>query len=232
MDIKEKIIQLRKLVKENGATEAESLAAFELANKLMDKYGISEEDLAKISIEKDMKSTRYSTNTKVVDPAIQLCGVKIAEFCEVEAWTMSGDLMIFGLYGDVDMAEFLFDMIVRSMKKSWSDYLKAGDYNKRISRHDLYWSFRHGFAARVCEKLQELISLRNSGISNGKDLITRKMDLIKSSRDLMFNLSLSSGKAKASKVYTSVYEEGKRAGDKINLNRPVDARENETKYLK
>jgi len=47
MNIHDKIIQLRKMVPENGATEAEAMVALELAAKLMAKHGITEEELNK-----------------------------------------------------------------------------------------------------------------------------------------------------------------------------------------
>jgi hypothetical protein len=64
MNIREKIIQLRKMVPENGATEAEAMVALELAAKLMAKHGITEDELNKAEFERDMSRNGFDKENK------------------------------------------------------------------------------------------------------------------------------------------------------------------------
>lgn len=224
MDIKEKIAHLRKLVKENGATEAEALAAFELANKLMEKYGITEDELSKVKIDKDMKTFLYQTSA-TVHPASLFTASKIAAFCEVMTWLTKdfGDqgLVFFGLNDDVDTAEFLIHMVTNTAKSAWTVFLKIGNYNRSISRHELYHSFFRGFANRINVKINELITLRQSPSSNGTSLVVRKDTLLQQARDQLFGTDFSKARASSTTVDSSTFIAGQRAGDAVNLNRPL-----------
>jgi len=244
MDIRDKILQLRKMVPENGATEAEAMVALELAAKLMSKHGITEEELNKAEFERDMHRSSFDKDNKNRDPAVQLCGVTIAKFCEVDFWWSNqvnqktkkrtrSWANFFGFHGDVEMADFLMELVSKSMERSWRDYLKAGEYNRNITRHQLYWSFRHGFADRINSKLEEMIAARSPrSEATGTDLVALKDALVKQGRDEMFpSLNLKDSRASSTMINLGAYADGMIEGDKVNLNRPIQERQN-TKLLK
>lgn len=244
MNIREKIIQLRKMVPENGATEAEAMVALELAAKLMEKHGITEEELNRAEFERDMSRVGFDKDNKSRDPAVQLCGSTIARFCEVKFWWSNQTSRktgrrtrswanFFGFHGDVEMAEFLMELVSKSMERSWKDYLKAGDYNRKITRHQLYWSFRHGFADRINAKLEEMIAARSPrSETTGTDLVALKDALVQTGLEEMFpSLELKDGRSSSTTVNLGAYADGMIEGDKVNLNRPIQEKR-DTKYLK
>ncbi len=60
MSMIDKIKALREKIPENGATEGEAMAALELAEKLMEKYGITEADLKKVDFQRDMREGSFT----------------------------------------------------------------------------------------------------------------------------------------------------------------------------
>jgi hypothetical protein len=243
VNIHDKIIQLRKMVPENGATEAEAVVALELAAKLMAKHGITEEELRSAEFTRDMHRSGLDKDNVHKDPAIQLCGATIAEFCEVQFWwtkvkQKSGKVTktyanVFGFHGDVEMAEFLMELVSKSMDRSWREYLRADDYDRSITRHQLYWSFRYGFADRINSKLREMIAARKpKSEATGTDLVSLKDALVKQGMDAMLpDLNLKDGRGNNAKVNLGAFIDGAIAGDRVNLNRPLSDRD-ETRRLK
>lgn len=234
MNIQEKIIQLRKIVPENGAMEAEAIAALEMAAKLMAKYGVTEEELRGVEFKRDMKSGTYRDGIKNQDAASKLCGMTISAFCEVKCWWDIGtsSLKFFGLNADVEMAEFLIALVSGSMKRSWKDYLAAGDYNRSVSHHKRYWSFHYGFAERINSKLRELIDARSPrDKSTGTDLIIMKNDLVeRAMSEMLPDLNLKRTKRRGTKINENAYRQGQIAGDKVNLSRPIQQKA-DTKFI-
>ena len=223
MDIHEKIIALRKVVPEKGATEDEALNALSLANKLMEKYSITEEDLRNVTAKSSMHHTKCDESNKHIDPAFQLCGVKVAKFCEVKVWSSSGHIEVFGLEEDVAMYEYLMSVLVTSMKRSWQLYLKADEYPKTVTRHVLYWSFRQGFADSVNKHLDEMIKARTRVGETGTDLIILKQQIVEDAFKEEFNISLRKSKSSRRAVNGGAYADGVREGSKVNLNRPLNS---------
>lgn len=228
-DIREKIVQLRKVIPERGATEAEALNAIELANKLMEKYGICEEDLRSVEFESDMKIGVVDNEKKAEDPTTKLCANAIARFCEVKVWKQFeyGKMVtkFFGMIEDVEMAEFLYEVISKSMEHGWKEYMK-GDYPKEVSRHKLYWSFRYGFSNRVVEKLDEMVAERQSKKTTGTDLVVLKSQLIEEAASRSLGLRFKETKNSSVSIEGSAYYKGQIAGDRVNLSRPVRGKEN------
>ena len=230
MDIHEKIIQLKKVVPENGATEAEALTALRLANRLMEKHGISEENLLATEFERDMHRRGVDKQNNHQDPALKLCAVTIAKFCGVQFWWSRMSITpkkekvfgnIFGYNGDVEMAEFLMDLVSKSMERSWTDYLKAGEYDRSISRHRLYWSFRHGFADRINSKLDEMMKMR--AVPTGTDLVVLKDQMVaQGMKELLPDLNLRDGRRSSMGISRDAYADGVVAGNRVNLNRPIN----------
>lgn len=225
-DIHEKILNLRKIISERGATEAEALTAIELADKLMKKYGITEEELQKVNFNKDMKTGTVDKENKSLDPASKYCGVMIAKFCEVKVWKTKEDsnqvLKFFGLNGDVEMAEYLFDLVKNAMRAGWRDYLRRNDLPKDVSKHKLYEGFHFGFGKRINEKLAEMISARTVITqSNGKDLLILKNEMVSEAFDNLLSLKLKEGRSRALSLDGNSVRDGMKAGDGVNLNRPL-----------
>ncbi len=228
MNMIDKIASLRAKIPANGATEEEALASLALADKLMQKHGISEKDLENIEFKRDMREGSYTQKQKTEHPSQKWCAMTIAGFCGIKVWTgrTTGNkkyLKMFGLNDDVAMAEFLTSLVHDSMDRGWKEFLQHNPKRPDVSRHTEYWSFMMGFANRINEKLQDLIDARvHYYDSTGTDLIVIKSALVDQGLDsLLPDLNLKAGKRSSTRVAGGAYKQGQSAGDNVNLQRPI-----------
>lgn len=229
MDIAQKINQLRKVIPENGATQAEAIAACEMAEKLMKKYQLSEDDLKKVVFSKDMSLRETDTRTNSVSPASKLCGMWVGRFCGTKTyrWTdgKKKTRKYFGLKDDVEMAVYLLDMIDTVMESSYKTYKK--EVGKVAREHQFYWGYRHGFADAINSALKKMIEERSSFVSTGTDLVVLKSEIVESAFESQVGIKLKTGKSRSSRVNSESMAKGFEDGSKVNLNRPVNERKNQ-----
>lgn len=232
-----KIAALRAKIPENGATEDEAMAALAIAAKLMEKHGITEADLKAVEFSQDMRQGEFTQRQKTVHPSQKYCGVTIGLFCGVKAWTShvssrKKHLKMFGLINDVEMAEFLLGLIHDSMNRSWKEFL-ATNAKTNESRHTQYWSFMIGFSERVNDKLEELMRERTAQVdSTGNDLVVVKMALVEQGMSSMLpDVKLRKSRSRGTSLNMSAYGQGQIAGSKVNLSRPIQSKQSNTKRI-
>jgi hypothetical protein len=236
-DILNKISALRNKIPANGATEDEAIAALQIAQKLMERHGISEEDLKRVEFSRDMRSGSFTQKQKAIHPSQKYCGVKISEFCGIRCWVSEVEprkkhLKMFGLNGDVEMAEFLLEMVHNSMDRGWKEFMKANPKTSE-SRHTQYWSFMMGFGERVNDRLEELMEAREVKVdSDRNDLVEVKMALVEQGMSAMLpDLRLKKRRSKGIQANMSAYQQGKTAGDTVNLSRPIQKQKSSVKRI-
>lgn len=231
MSMIDKIKALREKIPENGATEGEAMAALELAEKLMEKYGITEADLKKVDFQRDMREGSFTQRQKATHPSQKYCLVTISEFCGVKAWHSHNSgvrnkkiTRMFGLEGDVEMCEFLFKLVHDSMDRGWKEFLATNVPNPDVSRHTEYWSFMMAFAIRINQKLEAMMEQREAVADSetGTDLVEVKSNLIEEAIKVMLpSLNLKKGRSGSIRADNNAWNQGSAAGDKVNLNRPL-----------
>lgn len=207
---------------EAGATEAEAMAALAKANELMEKYGVSPEQVNKADAEKDLTQKGWKAKTKNQHPIAKYSLTTIAAFCEVRCYGIAGtsEVVFKGFDQDVEMASYMLEMLANTYDACWKQYLKETPFEKGMSRHRQFWGFGAGFSKRVNERMQELIDQR-APVSDGSGtaLIVKKFDLIDASLE---HLNLRSRKSTSTTIDLNARASGKKAGDSVNLGRPVD----------
>lgn len=223
-----KIAALKAKIPENGATEEEAVAALALAEKLMAKHGFTEDDLKAVEFKRDMREGTFTQKQKAIHPSQKYCAVKIGKFCGIKAWTAYVDrrkknIHFFGMSDDVAMGEFLLGMIHDSMDRGWKEFLATNPKGDE-SRHTQYWSFMIGFAERINSKLDDLIEARTVHVdSTGNDLVEVKMALVEQGMEtLLPSVKLKKAKSRGIRGDMNAYAQGQAAGDKINLQRPIN----------
>ena len=222
-DLIKKIIALREKIPEKGASENEAMVALEMADKMMAKHQISEEELNKIKISEDMRNGSFTRRQKAIHPSLKYCGVAIGKFCGVRVWSdLNNDAQFFGLNQDVEMAEFLMKLIHDSMERAWKEFLRDNPKQPGVSRHTQYWSFMYGFGERVREKMQQIIESRQMQSKTGTDLIACKEALVEQGMRAMFpHLAFKRKQTRGINADISAYAQGSIAGNKVNLSRPI-----------
>jgi hypothetical protein len=238
-DMIAKIAALKAKVPERGATEDEAMAALAIAEKLMEKHGITEADLQSVEFSRDMRAGSFTQKQKTVHPAHKYCAVSIGVFCGVKVWTGQVEVYenkkhakMFGLKNDVEMAEFLLGLIHDSMDRGWKEFLSLNVKSSQ-SRHVQYWSFMLGFSERVNDTLKKLIDARTSQVdSTGNELVEVKMALVMQGMESMLpDVHLRKTKTKGQKVNLDAYGQGQLAGDKVNLSRPITRQQSNVKRI-
>lgn len=223
MDIVERIAQLRKMVPENGASEEEALSALAMADRLMQKHGITEADLRKVEFKRDMRTGHFQQKQKVEHPSTKFCGMTIAKFCGIMTWwnTSRKRAEYFGMKDDVEMAEYLTKVIHDAMDRGWKEYLvRMPKGMSGSSRHTEYWSFMLAFGNRINKRIEELMTVRVE--TTGTDLIVLKDQLVaEGAKVLLPGLSLSASRVGNMAVNGAALAAGRAAGDRVNLNRPL-----------
>lgn len=238
--ILDKIAALRAKIPENGATEEEAMAALNIAEKLMEKHGVTEADLKAVEFSRDMRQGGFEQRQKQEHPSQKYCDVTIARYCGTKCWngrshTVRGKKTteIFGFEGDVAMHEFLLGMIHDSMDRGWKEFLANNPKQEGVSRHTQYWSFMIGFAERINDKINALITARTVKTdSTGTDLVEVKEALVEQGLEAMLpNVKFRKQTSRSVRADLSAYGQGMAAGDKVNLQRPIQQAQGGLKRL-
>jgi hypothetical protein len=234
MDIVERIAQLRKMVPENGASEEEALSALNMADRLMQKHGITEADLRKVEFARDMRRGHFQQRQKVEHPSTKFCGMTIAKFCGIVTWwgVDTRRAEYFGMKDDVEMAEYLTQVIHDAMDRGWKDYLKTMPKGMSgSSRHTEYWSFMVAFGNRINKRIKEL--MESHATPTGTDLVVLKNQLVEEGLKVMLpGLNLRFTASPGFNTNGAALAAGRAAGERVNLNRPLEAGSGGRKLIK
>lgn len=227
---------------ENGCTEAEALAAAEMARRIMDQHRLSQSDLEVQEEPIDEELVDRPTDRKIC--AADLCLYGLDAYCGVETWyreTQGRDkngyhkwvrkLVIFGLKSDVQMATYLYRMIASAIRVEsdrhiqdnpvyHDDWLSPAQKAHRTIK--VKQSFQVGMGRRLGQRLNEMAKAANATAktSSGTSLVVVKSAMVKEAYEA---LGLKFGRAsKGPSAYDdNAYLAGKAAGDRVNLGRPV-----------
>lgn len=223
--IKNKILALRSKISDRGATEAEAMAALAMADKLMAEHGLSEADLDVAEAKRDMRAGEFKYGIKTQHPCAKWCSKIIGEFCGVVTWYSSREQASngFGFSGDVEMYEFLLKLVHDSMNREWKDFLAKNPPRPGVSRHTEYWSFMLGMAERINEKVSSLMEAREIKVdATGTDLVVKKFAVIEAGmKEMLPGLQLRQGQSRGIRADGSAMAQGREAGERVNLNRPL-----------
>lgn len=226
-DIRNKILALRNMIEKRGATEAEAMAALAKADKLMAEHGLTEADLEVAEAKRDMSHGEFCYGIKTQHPCAKWCSKTIGQFCGVVTWYDRGMQKSngFGFNADVEMYEFLLKLVHDSMNREWKDYVSKNPPRPGVSRHTEYWSFMLGMAQRINEKINSLMQDREIKTdTTGTDLVVKKYSVIEAGmKEMLPGLSLRSSRSRGIRADGSAMNEGRKAGERVNLNRPVQS---------
>lgn len=238
--ILDKIAALKAKIPENGATEDEAIAALQIAEKLMEKHGITEADLKAVEFKRDMSSATFEQRQKQEHPSQKYCDTTIARYCGTLAWNGRSQTVrnkkvteIFGFKGDVAMHGFLLGLIHDSMDRGWKEFLKENPKKEGVSHHTQYWSFMIGFAERINTRLEALMEARTvQHDSTGNDLVEVKSEIVlQGLKSILPHVQFRKARSSSVRANMSAYGQGMAAGDKVNLQRPIQQAQGGLKRL-
>lgn len=217
-----RIQALRAKTVEQGCTEQEALAAAEKVAELLDRHGLS---LSEIDLRRQTcEGVGIATNRRRAGPVDNLVPA-IAAFFDCRAWgekTPTGAIrhVFFGLPGDVEAAQYLYDLIELTFETETRLFKSNDLYLELIAgeRRGATNSFQVGLAHGIAEKLHRLRREREAALrrSNGGDLVVVKASVIEQELDKLGLSFKVQGRTTRKYVMTDAYEAGQAAGRRFD----------------
>jgi Protein of unknown function (DUF2786) len=223
--VKARIKALAEKTVSNGCTEAEAMAAAEMVGRLLERYALSMEEI----------DVREAHCVRVEVPIggrqrrpIDGCVTSIARFCDCKVWiSRDGDVpsyVFFGFESDTTLASYLNSLINHAMRTEL-DIFRAAHPQLRATRlRSASKSFQQGMAARIADRLDHMHQARDATVaaerSTGTALMLIKHRVVDDAfRETEIRL-VSAGSLTQARV-NGAFRHGMAAGDRVNLNRPV-----------
>lgn len=222
----EKIRALRAKASDSAATEAEAMAAAQMAAKLLERYDIEEAAVA----EKVERSCGEATARQraALHPVTELTAAAIGRMTQTKPlrWLAKGSpgrIVFYGAPVDVEMAVYLSDMLTSAGERTMISALADQPKRARSSRSQIA-SFRDGFyggfSERLCDRLSQLARDRETAASGSRDVAISKRAVIESYlREA--SVAFQPGDVRNLRGSQSGAMAGQAAGSTINLGRPL-----------
>ncbi|MCQ4160089.1 DUF2786 domain-containing protein [Roseomonas sp. GC11] len=222
--VKARIRALTEKTVSNGCTEAEALAAAEMAGRLLERYALTMEEV-------DLRRARC-VQVEIPLPGKQRrpidgCVPAIARFCDCKVWLVRDEegarYIFFGFEEDTALARYLFEVIGRGMATELENFRTSHPALRGTRLRLASVSYQQGMASRLAERLESLLAAREAEVaarrSTGTALMVVKHQVVEDAfRETAVRLvSARRGRLRAN----GAFRQGYAAGDRINLNRPV-----------
>jgi hypothetical protein len=207
-----------------GCTEAEAMAAAEMAGRLLERYALtmSEIDVRQepcVQVEVPLGGTRRRP--------IDACVPAIARFCDCKVWLardpVQSNYIFFGFETDAGLAAYLFSVIDRAIRTELARFRDSGTTLGGTALRRAIGSFQHGMAARVAERLEAMHEQRESAVAaqrpTGTALTIVRHQVVEDAfRATKVRLQSMPG---LTQRRNAAFHAGRAAGERVNLNRPV-----------
>lgn len=189
--IEEKVQSLLAKATDPAATESEAETAMYMAQKLMEKHGLSEDDIKAAKArgedvymdwQQPGKATR--SGKTAIHPVDKYLGASIAKFvgciCYTDNRQMPAATVYFGFEADVEFALYLRSAWIKHFDFHWELY--KSDNPRRRDLMVARQSFSVGFAQGMIERLEAWNQKRNvpTDGETGTEVSLRKQDLVRS----------------------------------------------------
>ncbi|PHK95273.1 hypothetical protein CR162_08875 [Pseudoroseomonas rhizosphaerae] len=225
--VKARIKALTEKTVSNGCTEAEAMAAAEMAGRLLERYALTMDEI-------EIREARC------VQAEIPLAGRQrrpidgcvpaIARFCGCKVW-LSRDAgharyVFFGFESDVSLATYLFAVIERGMQTELDRFRQAQPGLRGTPLRQASISYQQGMASRLAQRLETMLKAREAEVhaqrSDSTALMVVKHRAVEEAfRETTIRLVA----ARRTGIRPGgAYREGYVAGDRVNLNRPVSGK--------
>jgi len=218
----QKLRALQNMTVANGCTESEALVAAAKAAELLERYGLSLEELKAAAPDQICDSDSVDCGRRHTHEA-QFLAPKIAEFTKTKIWLSRTRtdvrLTFFGLKADVQIASYLFTVFRTAMETEWAIYWVSNKEEHHCHGKTVRKSFLMGMIKRLNARLSALIEAAKSGpaLSESREIIVLKAQIVeKAFRDLNLRLEKS---RRTTRVYfdSRAYAAGQLAGEKVSI---------------
>jgi hypothetical protein len=169
-DLVKKLRSLQDKTIANGCTEAEALQAAEKVAELLDKYGLSVEQLKLETAKEECSAGAFDFGSRRRRPhPVADCMEAIANYTSTKTWYQTRynadrvayvEYTFFGFPTDVKIAEWLLTRFKEAMDKSYSGYFRA--YTGTLHWKTVKKAFMTGMSDRLNARLAALTAKRSA----------------------------------------------------------------------
>jgi hypothetical protein len=167
----------------NGCTEAEALAAAELAQRLMAKYGLSLAELETVKPVEACSADGTPIGNQRCHEVVH-CANAIAYYTDTKSWYQRRGIIhmgqgrcrmhehrgiiavFFGLPADVEVAIYLTNTLQVAMDSEWSAFWKTHGKTSETSARTARANFMRGMAWRLSARLHEMKQAQGAANTN------------------------------------------------------------------
>jgi hypothetical protein len=242
--VKLKIKALAAKTLDNGCTEHEAMTAATKVGELLEQYNLSmsECDVRQercIQKQVGLSTAKWQANYSFI--------MTLAKFCDLKIWSgrtgkFSDDLTkynrertitFFGLEPDVEMAEYLTNVILSAMRTSAKEYKQTDCYQSHHKKSKATRGFKIGFSDRIVERLQMMQTEKNlrAKSTGGTALIVLKGQLVNDEFEKLGMKLRTSYSYRRASYSGQAYAKGLVKGNSVNLSRPVSNQSGLSGYL-
>jgi hypothetical protein len=218
----QKLRALHNMTVANGCTESEALVAAAKAAELLDRYGLSLEELKAAAPESVCDRDSVYCGRRRTHEA-QFLAPKIAEFTKTKIWLSRSrtdvQLTFFGLKADVQIACYLFTVFRTAMETEWTVYWASHKQEHQSHGKTVRKSFLMGMIKRLNVRLSALMEAATSGPASfqSREVIVLKEKIVeKAFGDLNLRLEKIRRTTRAY-IDPKAYAAGQLTGEKVSI---------------
>jgi|SRR6516164_2032645 hypothetical protein len=225
-DIKLKIKALAAKTVERGCTEHEALSAMAGVGRLLQRYNLTMNEL-------DVRDSTYKTIYIDIERAhrhpIDDVTLALARLLGVKTWFhrrhRTSAYAFFGQVQDLEFIEYLFNVCLRALDTDTERFKNSKVYQNPRGHHrrTLSVSFQRGMAERIAERIDEIHQQNDAQYAaqhTGRSLVVLKKELVEEAFEKE-GIQLRTSMRYVRLPHPQAHSHGRRAGDKVNLSRPV-----------
>ncbi len=206
-DVLNKVRALLSKTVENGYTEAEAMAALEMAGKMMDAHDIV---IDSMFVARDPHAISWKL------------AYWISKFTETYTYGHKRKIQFVGLKGDTDFAIWLTQTLTKFVQAELKKFMWQHGYQSLdiARKRRVINGFVVGCCGTINIKLKKMIDARQT-VVNSTALVVAKNALIQDAiKDL--NIGKADNRGRKAQMYHGAYKAGVNAGDKATFGRPVE----------
>jgi Protein of unknown function (DUF2786) len=219
----QKLQALQNMTVANGCTESEALVAAGKAAELLERYGLSMEELKAAAPNQLCDQNSLDCGRPRFTHEVQFLAPVIAEFTKTKTWqtrtSTEVQMTFFGLKADVQIASYLFNVFRSVMDHEWELFWCCHAVEQGVNRRTARKSFMLGMVKRLQARIFELMEAADSGpaLAESREIVVLKEEIVeKALRDLNFRFK-AARKSKATAFDADAFMAGEIAGSNVSI---------------
>jgi hypothetical protein len=219
----QKLQALQNMTVANGCTESEALVAAGKAAELLERYGLSMQELKAAAPNQLCDQNTLNCGRPRYTHEVQFLAPVIAEFTKTKTWitrtATEVQMTFFGLKADVQIASYLFNIFRAAMETEWTLYWACHAVEQHVNSRTVRKSFMLGMAKRMYTRICELMEKAKSAPvpSASREIVVLRAEIVeKAFNELNFRFKRTP-KIKTGSFDSEAFAAGLLAGDKVSI---------------